>query len=148
MQEKNTLNKKEALFLVESQPLHLGELISVFLKLKDYDFIYICVSGVPQVMPINMVTASWIFLLDAHKDKTAVFVAPQKFENIVKLPKVLEHCTVLTTSTKIYVHMASSGIKTELVPRATGYWGIFQRTAYRQGRALDYLHTMKKEIER
>lgn len=132
-------NKNEALFLIESQPPHLGELIPVLLKMKDYDVIHVCVSGIPKVTSIPRVIATWLFLLTAYKDKVTVSSLLMKFEELPRLPELFKHCTVLTTSTKVYVHMTSLNIETELVPKVLGYHGIFQRTAYRQGRALDWL---------
>ena len=132
-------NKKEALFLIESQPPHLGELTSVLLKMKEYDIMHICVSGIPKVMPIPKVVATWLFHLVAYKDRVTVSSLLIKFTELPKLPEMFKHCTVLTTSVKVYVHMTSLNVPVELVPRALGYHGIFQRTAYRQGRALDYL---------
>lgn len=132
-------NKKEALFLVESQPPHLGELISVLLKIKEYDIMHICVSAIPKVTPVPRVMATWLFLLDAYKDKITVSAMRSKFEEMPELPKTFKDCTVLTTSTKVYVHMSSLNVEAELVPKTLGYCSTFQRTAYRQGRALDYL---------
>ena len=139
--EKNmsNANKKEALFLIESQPPHLGELVSVLLKIKEYDVMHICVSAIPQVVPINRVMATWLFLLDAYKDKVTVSAMLSKFEEMPELPEMFKGCTVLTTCTKVYVHLSSLNLKAELVPKTLGYCGAFQRTAYRQGRALDYL---------
>lgn len=139
MQEQSAPNKKEALFLLESQPPHLGELTSILLKMKEYDIMHVCVSGVPKVMPINRVIATWLFHLEAYKHKATVSSLLIKFEELPALPEIFKHCTVLTTSIKVYVHMTSLNIPVELVPHALGYHGIFQRTAYRQGRALDYL---------
>lgn len=132
-------NKKEAVFFIESQPPHLGELTSVLLKLRDYDVMHICVSAVPKVLPVSRVIATWYFLLDAYKDKITVAAMIPKFDELPEIPKIFKHCTVLTTSMKVYVHMASLNAETELVPKTIGYHGVFQRTAYRQGRALDYL---------
>lgn len=138
--EKNmSKNKKEALFLVESQPPHLGELISILLKMQEYDIMNICVSTAPKVMPVPKVVATWQFLLGAYKHKVTISTLFEKFGEMPGLPEVFKNCTVLTTSTKVYVHMTSLNIPVELVPRALGYHGVFQRTAYRQGRALDYL---------
>jgi len=139
-------NKKEAVFMLESQPPHLGELITVILKLKEYDTIHICVSGAPKVVPIPMVVATWNFLLDAYKDRTTVSVMPTKFSELAKLPEIFKDCTVLTTSMEVYVHITSLNIEAELVPSALGYHGIFQRTAYRQGRALDYLFNNRVRV--
>ena len=132
-------NKREALFLVESQPPHLGELISILLKMNEYDIVHVCVSGIPSVLPISRVTVTWRFILNAYKRKATVSYINTKFEEMPGLPEMFKHCTVLTTSPKVYVHMSSLGIPTELVPRTMGYCGVFQRTAYRQGRALDFL---------
>lgn len=132
-------NKKEAVFFIDSQPPHLGELVSVLLKMKDYDIVHICVKGIPEVVPIPRVLATWIFLLDVYKDKITVSALAMKFDELSKIPEVYKHCTVLTTSTKVYVHMSSLNVEAELVPTTMGYCGVFQRTAYRQGRALDYL---------
>lgn len=140
MQEQNIPNKKRALFVLDSQPPHLGELIPVLLKIKEYDIVHICVSGIPKVMPIPNVIATWLFLLEAYKHKITVSSLLINFEELSELPEIFKDCTVLTISPKIYVHMTSLNIETELVPRARGYAGIFQRTAYRQGRALDYLY--------
>jgi hypothetical protein len=139
MQEKNMSNKKEALFVLESQPLHLGELISVLLKIGEYDIMHICVSSTPKAMPIPKVVATWLFLLHAYKHKITVSSLFDKFTEIAGLPEIFKHCTVLTTSKEVYVHMTSLNIPVELVPRALGFYESFQRTAYRQGRALDYL---------
>lgn len=136
-------DKNEALFLVESQPPHLGEMTSVLLKMKDYDVMHICVSGIPKVMPVPKVIATWLFHLAPYKDKVTVSSLFMKFEEMPKLPEMFKHCTVLTTSTKVYVHMTSLNVKTELVPTVLGYHGAFQRTAYRQGRALDWLLSQK-----
>ena len=99
-------NKKEALFVLESQPPHLGELIPVLLKIKEYDIMHICINGIPKVVPIPVVIATWHFLLDAYKDKITVSTLFEKFEELPELPEVFKHCTVLTTSPKVYTHMA------------------------------------------
>ena len=129
MLEQNIPNKKEAVFLLESQPPHLGELISVLLKMKEYDTMNICVNGIPKVVSIPVVIATWTHLLDAYKDKITVSSLVTKFEELAELPEIFKNCTVLTTSTKVYVQMTSLNIEVELVPTALGYSGIFQRTA-------------------
>jgi len=139
MLEQNTPKSKDAVFFIESQPPHLGELISVLLKMKEYDTMNICVSGIPKVVSVSMAIATWTHLLDAYKDKVTVSALATKFEELSELPEIFANCTVLTTSTKVYVQMTSFDIEVELVPTALGYSGIFQRTAYRKGRALDYL---------
>ena len=131
---------KQAVFFVESQPPHLGELTSILLKIKEYDVMHICVSGIPKVMSIKRAMVMWEFHLDAYKDKVQVSAITVKFEELAELPEMFKECTVLTTSMAVYVHMSSLNIESELVPRALGYYGMFQRTAYRQGRALDFLH--------
>jgi len=137
-------NKKEALFLVESQPPHLGELISVLLKINDYGTMHICVSGIPQVIPIPRVMATWLFLLSKYSHKITVSALLTNFDMMPELPEKFKHCTVLTTSPKVFVHMSSLEIPVELVPKTLGYCGVFQRTAYRQGKALDYLLSKAK----
>jgi len=132
-------NKKEALFLIESQPPHLGELISILLKLKEYDIMHICVSGIPKVIPVSRVIATWQFLLHDYKNKVTILTMIVKYEELTALPEIFKKCTVLTTSSKVYTHMSSLGVETELVPKTIGYCDTFQRTAYRQGRAYDYL---------
>ena len=129
---------KEALFLLDSQPPHWGELVSVLLKLKDYDQMHICVSGISKIMPIKHVVANWLFVMGAYKNVTiSALLIP--FADVAVLPEQFKDCTVLTTNREIFVHMSSVGIPVELVPRTLGYHGIFLRTAYRQGRALDWL---------
>ncbi len=139
MLEQNTPRNKDAVFFIESQPPHLGEFISVLLKIGEYDTINICVSGISKVVAISTVIATWLLLLRAYGDKVTVSALATKFEELTELPEIYKDCTVLTTSTKVYVQMTSLNIDVELVPRALGYSGIFQRTAYRKGRALDYL---------
>jgi len=140
-------NKKEALFLLESQPPHLGELIPVLLKLQEYDTMHVCISGVPKVVPVARVIATWKFLLAAYKSKASILVINEKYEELTELPEIFKNCTVLTTSLKVYIHMASLGVETELVPKPLGYCDVFQRTAYRQGRAYDFIQTLKRKEE-
>lgn len=138
--------KKEAVFFIESQPPHLGELISVLLKIKDFDKMHICVNATPSVLPISRVIATWLFLLDAYKNKITATAMIPKFSEMAELPEMFKGCTVLTTSTEVYVHMSSLGVATELVPRTLGYCETFQKTAYRQGRALDYLLSQSVQV--
>ncbi len=145
MSGKNMSKSKEAVFFVESQPPHLGELTSVLLKIKAYDVMHICVSGIPQVMSVERALVTWKFLLDVYKDKITVSALLVNFSELPELPERFKNCTVLTTSTKVFVHMTSLDVSVELVPRVLGYHDIFQRTAYRQGRALDYLHSNKTQ---
>ena len=132
---------KSAVFFVESQPPHMGELTSILLKIKEYDVMHICISGIPKVMSVNRAMVMWRFHLDAYKDKVTVSALNSKFEELAELPEMFKDCVVLTTSSVVYVHMASLNVESELVPKALGYHDIFQRTAYRQGRALDYLRS-------
>jgi len=136
---KNSKAKKEAMFLVESQPPHIGELLSVLMKIDEYDFIYVVVTGTPLVLPVAHALTTWSVMLKAYKDKVLICSSNQKFTEIVKLPKQYKDCTVLTTSRKTFIHMSSNNIASELVGRPMGYHSTFLRTAYRQGRALDWL---------
>jgi len=143
-------SEKQALFLLDSQPPHLGELISVLLKMKDFDIMNICVSGFSKSMPIQNVVATWLFVMSAYENVTvSALLLP--FIELSELPSQFKDCTVLTTDRKVFVHMSSIGVPVELVPRTLGYHGIFIRTAYRQGRALDWLlreaaHSMKNKL--
>ena len=77
---------KSALFLLDSQPPHLGELVSVLLKMKDYEFMHICVSGLPKTMPIRNVVATWLFVMNAYKNVTvSALVMP--FTELPELPQ-------------------------------------------------------------
>ena len=132
-------DKKSAVFFLESQPPHFGELISVLLKMRDYDFMNICVSGISKTMPVRNVVATWLFVLDAYRDKMTISALAFPFIELSELPKQFKDCTVLTTDREVFVHMSSLNIPAELVPRTLGYHGVFIRTAHRQGRALDWL---------
>ncbi len=111
---------------------------------------HICVNGITKGVPIQNVLATWAFIMGAYKDKVTVSALIVPFTELPELPPQFKDCTVLTTDRKVFVHISSIGVPVELVPRTLGYHGVFLRTAYRQGRALDWLlsqatHSMKNK---
>ena len=135
--------KNKAVFLLESQPPHLGELITVLNKIREYDPLYICVNKNVKVLPLQFAMTTWFFLMShITGEKPTIFAADFKqFESISKLPDQPEFkdCTILTTNKEISIHLSSINVPVELVPHVLGYHSVFLRSAYRQGRALDYL---------
>ena len=130
---------KEAVFFLESQPPHLGELVSILLKLDEYDKMHLCVTGAAKVMPVHKAVAIWAFIFKSYPKEITISSLSTDFMELTELPEIYKNCVVLTTSNKLYVHLTSIRVPVELVPRTLGYHDIFQRVAYRKGRALDYL---------
>lgn len=139
MTKKET--KTKALYITESQPPHLGELISLLSVINDYDIIAICVNGNTKVMPIQHVLSTWVFLTQPYKDKIVTCASTDNFSTVAKLPEEFKDYTVLTTSDEVFAHLSSLNVTVRLIPRAKGYWPVFERVAYRQGLALEWLKT-------
>lgn len=143
MLEKNSLPKSKAVFLVESQPPHMGELIGILNKMKDYSTLHICIDKDERVIPLQLAMTTWFFIMShVSKVRPTIFAAKfSGFKTISKLPDQAEFkdCVILTTDKEIFIHLSSINSPVELVANVLGYHSTFFRNAYRQGRALDYL---------
>jgi hypothetical protein len=133
------MTETKAVILLESQPPHIGEISAIWSEIDNFDLMYICVDANVSIMPLPIVLKSWEILLKPYKNKVVLCATKEKFDEITVLPELFKGCTVLTTSSKVFVHLGSLNIPVKTVNRLTGYHGIFLRAAYRQGRALDWL---------
>lgn len=136
---KNNKLLKQAVFLVESQPPHLGEFVAFMLEIDNFDLVHVCLIGKESVMPIQHVQSIWQILARPFADKVMIHYSTNDFTELSVLPVELKDCVVLTQSAEIFVHMNTIGVPVKLLARLMGYSNIFQRVAYRQGRALDWL---------
>lgn len=131
----------KAVLLVDSQPPHTGEYLQAFAYIKKYDFLYVCLTGPPLVLPIVNAMTIWKHILEPFAAKTQVTYVALKFTEIMQdeLPLAFDNCVYLTSDKETFVHLSSLSASAELIPKVPGYRDIFLRTAYRQGVALDWL---------
>lgn len=130
---------KKAVLIVESQPPHLGELISLISIIDSYDLVLVSISSTAKVIPLRHVLSTWAFITQPYKEKIVITVADIDFDAVAKLPDEFKDYDILTTSKPTFVHLSSIGANVKFVARAKGYWPIFERVAYRQGIAYDWL---------
>ena len=131
----------KALYVVESQPPNLAELIGLFSIIDKYEHVVICVSNVPKVMPLCSVFTLWEMMVKPYKDKITLSYTKDNFMSLSKLGEEYKDFKVVTISPELYTHLHSLNANVELLPRVIGYEPIFMRAAYRQARALDWLRT-------
>ena len=159
---KNSKQKSAVLFLT-SQPIHIGEVVTVLSNIDYYDRLHLCLSGNPTVMPLKHVYTLWSVILRQYRGKiTLSFLdTPPTDLQVRTMPVQLEKKLLLTYDQKIFTHFSSLGYPIKLLPKVMGFHEVFLRAAYRQSRALDWLnnngvnsiHTEKfeklmKEIEK
>jgi hypothetical protein len=141
MQQKpNEQPKNIGLFLLNSQPPNIGELISVLSVIDKYDGLILCFKTPIQIMPIKHVTEIWTVILEKYKGKFILTSCNTDFATVSKLTKDFKDKTILTLSKRVFVHLSTMGMKVKLVDRVKGYHSMFLRSAYIQGRALDYIN--------
>lgn len=153
MQTSQKIKGKKAVFFIESQPPHIGELLQVINVLDSYEFLYLCINPNPVIMPINHVLTLWTILLQPYAERVKIVTFEAQLQEIAleELPKLFTGCAYLTDDRVAYVHLSSLNIEVQLVPKALGYYGVFLRNAYRQSRAFTYLEnaflnpTMRKK---
>lgn len=136
-QEK--LSRSIGVFTLVSQPPNFGEALSVMQVIDKFDILILCFKTPAQLIPLAQLQQQWSLLLKGFKDKVVLTSWDEDFSEISVLPEGFADATILTISKTVYAHLASMGIKTELVPRVKGYHNVFYRTAYRSSCALDYI---------
>ena len=129
----------KAVFLLESQPPHIGEVLSVLSVIDEYEFLYICVSNRATVLPILHVIKIWEQLLKAYDKKIAVCSEEWDFVTSTNLPEKFKDCAIFTVSQKIYANLSIGSLPVELVATAIGYETIFEASAFKKGRAYHYI---------
>jgi hypothetical protein len=139
MQQKKEEPKNIALFLLISQPPNASEIVSVLRTIDKYDGLILCFRTPIEVMPIQHVTELWSLILNKYKGKYILTSCDTDFSTVAELPKEFHDKTILTLSKKVFVHLSTMGINVQLVDRVKGYHDLFLRSAYIQGRALDYI---------
>lgn len=132
-------DKKIGIFTLISQPLNVGEILSVLSVIDKFDILVLCLKTPSKLIPISQLQKMWSFILKAYTDKILITAWGESFTEILALPDEFKKATVLTISKKVYAHLNSIGIVCELVPHMKGYHSTFLRKAYREGIALDYI---------
>jgi len=141
MSPKTTTNKPKsiAVFLLISQPPNASEIVAVLQTVEKFDALILCIKTPIKVMPIQHASKIWQAILKPYKEKTLLTSSDVDFTSVSKLPESFNDKIILTLSKKVFVHLSTMGIKVLLVDRLTGYHDVFLRSAYMQGRALDYI---------
>lgn len=140
MPQKAKEPKNIGLFLLNSQPPNIGELISVLSVIDKYDGLILCFKTPMEVMPIKHVIEIWAVILQKYKSKFILTSSDTDFTTIAKLSKDFKDKTILTLSKRVFVHLSTMGMKVRMVDRVKGYHSVFLRSAYIQGRALDFIN--------
>jgi hypothetical protein len=143
---KRKINK--AVFFLESQPPHLGELIAVLSVVDEYELLYICVSNKGTILPVAHVIKMWEFVLKAYNKKIVICSTQQDFRTTTDFPEMFEGCKILTVSQRMFANFATTGLPVILVASAIGYDTVFEATAFRKARSYHYLKSrsyLKKE---
>lgn len=137
------MQSDEAVLLVEGQPPHTGEFLTMAFSVDRFKHLTVCIDARERVMPLKHSMAIWTQFTKAYAGKVDIISTGLDFAEIAKdeLPPAFDNKVILTISKKIFVHLSSIGANVEIVPYAVGYHSSFIRTAYRQGRALDWLIT-------
>lgn len=136
-QEK--LSRSIGVFTLVSQPPNFGEALSVMQVIDKFDILVLCFKTPAQLIPLAQLQQQWSLLLKGFKDKVVLTSWDEDFSEISVLPEGFAGAIILTISKTVYAHLASMGIKTELVPRIKGYHSIFYRKAYRESCSLDWV---------
>lgn len=131
--------KNIALFLLISQPPNVSEIVSVIQTIDKYDALIICFKTPMEVMPLQHVIEIWSLILNKYKGKFILTSCDTDFATVAKLAEEFHDKTILTLSKKVFVHLSTMGIHVKLVNKVRGYNDMFLRSAYIQGRALDYI---------
>lgn len=139
MQQKEKEPKNIGLFVLISQPPNASEIASVLRTIDDYDALILCFKTPITVMPIKLVIALWTHVLKAYKGKFLLTSCDTDFASVAELPDDFKDKTILTLSKKVFVHLSTMGFHCKLVDKINGYHDTFLRSAYIQGRALDYI---------
>ena len=127
------------IFLLVSQPPNASEIVAVLQAVEKFDKLILCIKTPIKVMPLPHVSKVWQMILKPYKDKTLLTASDMDFTTISELPETFNDKTILTLSKKVFVHLSTMGMKVLLVDRLRGYHDVFLRSAYIQGRALDYI---------
>lgn len=139
-EQQNEQNKsRQAVFVCESQPPHTAEYVAAITAATQYDKLMVCVSSKEKCMNLKTVAQIWQLILAPYRNKVTVVSTNYDFAEIPSIPEMFQECTILTISKKVLTHLSSLGVEVELMPRVTGFHTIFQRAAYKQGKALDFL---------
>ena len=140
MQQKAKEEPKNiAVFTLISQPPNASEIVSVLQAVNKFDVLILCIKTPMKVMPIPNVTRIWQFVLEPYKNKVLLTSSDIDFSKVVTLPEGFKDKTILTLSKKVFIHLSTMGVKVALSDRLKGYHDVFLRSAYIQGRALDYI---------
>lgn len=143
---KKALKETCAVFVCESQPPNIAEVIGVLQKIDAYDKMIVCISGNEKVTPLNQARAIWKIILQKYRQKIYICSYTTPFHSITVLPELFLGHTILTIDKKIFVHLSSLGIDAFLLPRVSGYEEIFLRAAYRQSKAYEFLNANINKI--
>lgn len=139
MQQKENEPKNIAVFTLISQPPNASEIVSVLQAIEKFDIVILCIKTPTIVMPIQHVSKIWQMILKPYSKKTLLTASDIDFSKVVTLPESFDDKTILTLSKKVFVHLSTMGVKCVLVDKLRGYHDVFLRSAYIQGRALDYI---------
>ena len=135
------IKQNKAVFFLESQPPHLGELIAVLSVINEYDLIYICVSNKGIILPVNIVIKTWEYILKPYEKKIVICDTAQDFRTTTDLPEIFEGCKILTMSQRMFANFATASLPVILVASVVGYDTVFEASAYRKARSYQYIKT-------
>jgi hypothetical protein len=131
--------QNKAVFFLESQPPHLGELIAVISVLDDFDLVYVCVSARGTILPVAVVEKTWEYILKPYDKKIMICSTVQDFRTTTDLPEMFEGCKILTMSQRMFANLASSSLPVTLVASVVGYDTVFEASAFRKARSYHYI---------
>lgn len=142
MQQKEKQKNKSALFIFESQPPHLGEIIGLFriLAENEYENIAIHVNRNTKVIPINKVTTIWELALLPIKPSYKIFVSGTNFLELTEVPKEFKEYDLYTNLPEIYTHFIGMNIPIGFTGQFLGYNPVYLQVAYRQSLSLNMLN--------
>jgi hypothetical protein len=135
----------KAVFIVESQPPSVAEILALYTIIPKFEKIIVCVQNTPMVISINRVLKIWELIILPYQDKVMLSLGDKDFVSVSSLPEQFNDFAILTISEEIFTHLQSLNLEPGLVPRVSGYEPIFHRAAYRQSKALDWLRTNQVE---
>lgn len=130
---------KHALFVLDSQPPHLGEVLSVIRELDNYETMLVCIKNRSIIMKVPQVLMIWQLILKQYSHKCMICAWHEDFAEISTLPDQFNGKQIITFDSKIYAHLSSINIPTKLVLDIPGYCTLFIRSSYRQGFAWNWL---------
>lgn len=128
-----------AVLIVESQPPKFSEVHALFSIIEQYDAIILCVQNSPIVLSTSSVLQLWSTIIEPYKDKVLLAFGDKDFMSISSLPETYKDYDILTIEPHIYVHLQSLNIKSGLLPRVSGYDGVYLRASFRQAKALEWI---------